>query len=289
MRRTRYLFTAAIAAVLMASPLGLVPAQANVPNYSIGDTGPGGGVVFITPSTTGNSTGYYFEARLSAVDRRGCQERVALPDVLGATIGAGSGNTRTIRDECIKDAGNTADNSAFVWVRSTTIGGYSDWFIPNSGEMSRLWAERADATVSAIFTGLINSGVGGDERRVSWVSEALGDADPNNPCVFLLDAADGNMDSCTTINGRDTNFVIARSFTPTGDASQIPPPVLQQLGLLPGHRCADVVAPELNWAGVPSGGWSQSWAEWAVPVTGGPVCVREMYYDPRVSRWTVAS
>jgi hypothetical protein len=30
--------------------------------FAIGDIGPGGGIIFITPSTEGNSTGKYFEA-----------------------------------------------------------------------------------------------------------------------------------------------------------------------------------------------------------------------------------
>jgi hypothetical protein len=71
------------------------------------------------------------------------------------------------------------------------------------------------------------------------------------------------------------------------DPSQAPPPIMQQVGLIPGQRCNDLELPDLNWAGVSDGGWSQSWAEWAVPVTGGSVCVRELFYDSPRSRWAV--
>jgi len=71
------------------------------------------------------------------------------------------------------------------------------------------------------------------------------------------------------------------------DPSQAPQPILQQVGLMPGQRCSDVDESELNWAGVTGGGWNQSWAEWAVPVTGGPVCVRKLFYDSPRSRWAV--
>ena len=37
--------------------------------YAIGDTGPAGGKIFITPTTAGNTTGKYFEAALSDVSR----------------------------------------------------------------------------------------------------------------------------------------------------------------------------------------------------------------------------
>lgn len=104
---------------------------------------------------------------------------------------------------------------------------------------------------------------------------------------FFLKFSGGNATPTTYgLLNADATFRVYVGY-PDVDASQIPPPVLQQVGLLPGQRCADLVAPELNWAEVSSGGWSQSWAEWAVPTTGGFVCSRELFYDSSRSRWAV--
>jgi len=95
---------------------------------------------------------------------------------------------------------------------------------------------------------------------------------------------------CSTRNdGFPTLSIFTLADRSGDDPEQAPPPILQQVGLLPGQRCADLDIPELNWAGVTSGGWGQSWAEWAVPVTGGPVCVRELFYDSPRSQWAVRS
>lgn len=51
--------------------------------------------------------------------------------------------------------------------------------------------------------------------------------------------------------------------------------VLQQLGA-PADGCGSVMDASLNWAGVPSGGWSESWAAWANAGLGGKVCTRTL-------------
>ena len=70
------------------------------------------------------------------------------------------------------------------------------------------------------------------------------------------------------------------------DPTQLPPDIMQQVGRL-GESCDKVDDSELNWGGAGAGGWNASWAEWAVPVTGGPVCVRLLYYNPYTMRWAV--
>ena len=53
--------------------------------------------------------------------------------------------------------------------------------------------------------------------------------------------------------------------TPTTETNSSPKPVLLQTGLLPGSTC--------------DAGWGASWAEWAVPVTGGNVCTQTVVYE----------
>ena len=106
-------------------------------------------------------------------------------------------------------------------------------------------------------------------------------------------ALTGVWSSCATRNdGFPTLSIFSLADRSGGSSSGVgtslaPAPLLQQVGRLPGQECSDLDIPELNWSGVGGGGWSASWAEWAIPLTGGPVCVRELYYDPNLSRWAV--
>ena len=63
--------------------------------------------------------------------------------------------------------------------------------------------------------------------------------------------------------------------------------VVQQVGE-PVGGCAMVVAPSLNWAGVASGGWTRSWAQWVNEGRGGTVCTRTLTYSDAMERWVLA-
>lgn len=62
---------------------------------------------------------------------------------------------------------------------------------------------------------------------------------------------------------------------------------MQQFGL-PASGTCDAAAPaELNWAGVSSGGWGISWAQWMNNGAGGVVCSRTLVYDSGSAGWVV--
>ena len=82
---------------------------------------------------------------------------------------------------------------------------------------------------------------------------------------------------------RLAQLLMARASARGGQA---PPPVIQQVALTPGGTCADI-AVDLNWAGVASGGWGTSWAQWPNGGTGGPVCSRMLVYSLSLGRWTL--
>jgi hypothetical protein len=66
---------------------------------------------------------------------------------------------------------------------------------------------------------------------------------------------------------------------------QAPPAHVQQFGK-PAQGTCDAAQPSgLNWSGVASGGWSESWAEWVNNGRGGPVCTRTLIYRPQLSAW----
>ena len=120
--------------------------------YAIGDTGPAGGKVFITPSTSGNGTGLYFEVApvASEVSRTWAQSSLTGTLVAGAKfyeIGTGSIITPKIVAQ-----GNSSDTTcAAKYCDNYTYGGYSDWFLPSKDEMTALYANRT-AVSSSIST-----------------------------------------------------------------------------------------------------------------------------------------
>jgi hypothetical protein len=109
--------------------------------YQIGATGPAGGIIFITPDTTGNSTGMYFEAAPSAsqVQRSwatGGNQSSAVSGADATAIGFGSQNTIDI----VAQSGNVSATSAAAYASGYEYGGFSDWFLPSIDELQELYA-----------------------------------------------------------------------------------------------------------------------------------------------------
>ncbi len=106
---------------------------------TVGDTGPAGGKVFYVSDTvidvaSGISTGgIYLEAAPAPVDKteyNWCEGGSApyTTEIFanGSEVGTGASNTLTIANNCTGGAGYEASH--------LTLGGYSDWFLPSSGE-----------------------------------------------------------------------------------------------------------------------------------------------------------
>ena len=66
-----------------------------------------------------------------------------------------------------------------------------------------------------------------------------------------------------------------------------PADVMQQVGVPADGKCSSIVDATLNWAGVSSGGWGTSWAQWMNGGKGGAVCNRALFYDLGLSKWGV--
>jgi len=114
--------------------------------FAIGDTGPAGGKIFITPSTVGNSTGKYFEASpfLDPDVERSWATNVnsnwttLVSGADGTAIGTGAQNTIDI----VAQAGNVAASSAAAYTNDYTYNGYSDWFLPSKDELNQMYINR---------------------------------------------------------------------------------------------------------------------------------------------------
>lgn len=100
--------------------------------YSVGDVGPAGGTIGITPSTPGNSTGKYFEIGTpssgSMVWCGASDPGYSTALGTGTAIGTGAANTALIAANCTTGSGVYADQY--------TQGGYSDWFLPSAYELN---------------------------------------------------------------------------------------------------------------------------------------------------------
>ena len=120
--------------------------SAGVASYSIGDTGPSGGKVFITPSTSGNTTGLYFEvAPVSAEVQRSWSQfapinytSTSVPLAQFDIIGTGKSNTVAI----VNQGNSNPDTCAAKHCDDFTYGGYSDWFLPSKDELNQMYVNR---------------------------------------------------------------------------------------------------------------------------------------------------
>ena len=105
-------------------------------HWCIGDTGPGGGIVYITPSTPGNTTGSYYEvARFADVKvAPWCDVISAITGASGTAIGTGKSNTATADEFCTYGAIQIAAD----YVNN----GKTDWFLPSKEELDPMYTNR---------------------------------------------------------------------------------------------------------------------------------------------------
>ena len=118
--------------------------------YQVGDTGPGGGKIFMTPSAGANTTTKYFESAVSGWNGSATDTLASWCSLtyqyLGSsgvapqltTIGSGAANTSAMvaAGKCTSGAGNVA--------RAYNGGGKSDWHLPSIDELLQMYAQRSN-------------------------------------------------------------------------------------------------------------------------------------------------
>jgi hypothetical protein len=117
---------------------------------AIGLKGPGGGIIFITPSTLGNTTGLFYEAAPSTWSSSSgdptsgwCPNNTTnLLGVSSAQTGTGAmdgaARTAVMLGVCTSGAANLADDY------TATVNGvvYGDWFLPSKGELNQMYVNK---------------------------------------------------------------------------------------------------------------------------------------------------
>jgi hypothetical protein len=122
--------------------------------YRVGDTGPGGGIIYMTPTYTSNqtqldnTTGQYYECApptwnggsYDPVNSFGCYNTLVCPT---SNVGIGYG---LYDSECY--AANCSDPYispiAVNRALNLTLNGYSDWFLPSRNELTVLQHQLVD-------------------------------------------------------------------------------------------------------------------------------------------------
>ena len=106
----------------------------------VGDTGPGGGLVFIDASTAGNAAGVCFEAAPATWALPwGCASTMLVTEDL--TIGTGKENTSAIVASCAAAEDQTTMFAA-KFADQLRAGGKDDWFLPSQDELKELYTQR---------------------------------------------------------------------------------------------------------------------------------------------------
>ena len=126
----------------------------------VGLRGPGGGIVFMTPSTPGNTSGLFYEAAPSTWSSPSGDPAAAWCDYTNYPLGVtssrvgtgamdGAAQTTVMLGVCTSGAANLADSYR------VTVNGvqYADWFLPSKGELNQMYINRSPGVLGGFSTG----------------------------------------------------------------------------------------------------------------------------------------
>lgn len=105
--------------------------------------------------------------------------------------------------------------------------------------------------------------------------------------VKLFDAGSGGSLFSTTLSNAVLGGSGGGGASSSSSGSSAPSPIVQQFGKPMPGTCADGASESLNWSGVASGGWGESWAQWVNGGNGGAVCTRTLVYSTAQGRWII--
>ena len=130
---------AATTTTVAATTTTVALACASSGSCAVGDTGPGGGIVFYVDLTNPPGS-QYLEAAPVGVEvvttwATGGNQASPVTGADGTAIGTGEQNTADI----VAQSGNLAATSAAVYCSELVSGGQSDWFLPSRDELNLMY------------------------------------------------------------------------------------------------------------------------------------------------------
>ena len=107
-----------------------------------------------------------------------------------------------------------------------------------------------------------------------------------NGGTATLDIAPGASGALVRLMDTNINNTFA-TFTVNYPNGSTPAPVIQQFEKPATGTCDEAQPEGLDWGGASSGGWGESWAQWANEGQGGAVCTRTLAYNTSTATWQV--
>ena len=170
--------------------------------------------------------------------------------------------------------------------------------------------DTATADPSVAFGPTVIIYVNRDVRIVSNLLYRYGDPsdncndDGNNTGCFLeggddpyefsvgSSAVDERVDINFNGGGNNPNlgfFTVSYAVPSEGSVESVvgPAPHIQQFPMPATGTCDEAEPEGVNWSGVASGGWGESWAWWMNDGGGGDVCTRTLVYNASTAAWEV--
>jgi hypothetical protein len=120
-----------------STPVTPAQSQSGVRTYRIGDTGPAGGIIFYDKGNNSGGWRYLEAAPLELEFQAPWCVRSGMVDNTRSDIGSGKQNTQLIAEK-LRQAGGEWDSAA-MRIIELDYNGFSDWFLPSSGELDQMY------------------------------------------------------------------------------------------------------------------------------------------------------
>lgn len=143
--------TATIKAIGVASgkAVSLVGTTTHTVSYALGDTGPGGGIIFLVNADAARDGWTYLEAAPAETDSSVWKTSSVAVGGTHTEVGTGASNTLSITSKSAEGAAKMCQDKVF--------GGYEDWFLPSRDELLAMtdltegvyWSSSEASTTSA--------------------------------------------------------------------------------------------------------------------------------------------
>ena len=141
---------------------------------------------------------------------------------------------------------------------------------------------------------VVNDATGADIQRTQTPAGVSGSSHVTNGATANYTTSPGNL-IFTSQGGSCSGKTVQISMYSGGGSSggsasrsgSSPKPLVQQFGKPASESCDTVASVSLDWAGITSGGWGESWAQWMNGGNGGAVCTRTLIYSDNLGSWTI--